>query len=174
LRRSEVDVRQLRAAIPLLDLGPDERFMHNRDRQSVIVAASGNTVLYVCAQPIFTLLQTNLSQSMLGTRFHEEISAHHHALAAAIEDGDEARAGEQMSAEHLALLHTYCERVWRDGAASPAKRDTEHDFRSERRWSESGKANEHGATPHEPSRTDAETWTDDGGGRGDRVARNGW
>src|ERR1700750_469027 len=104
--------------------------MHNRDFRSVIVAASGNTVLYVCAHPIFTLLQTNLSRRTLGSRFHKEINAHHQALADAIEDGDGARAGDQMS-EHLALLRTYYEHVWRNGAGSQPKRDIETGFRSD-------------------------------------------
>jgi GntR family transcriptional repressor for pyruvate dehydrogenase complex len=112
-RRDQESLKRLREAIPgqPLDLSVSQQFMHNRDFHSVLVEASGNPVLYVCAQPIFTLLQTNLSRNELGTRFHTEVNAQHRALTEAIEAGDGDRAGEEM-VQHLGFLRTFYERVW--------------------------------------------------------------
>jgi DNA-binding FadR family transcriptional regulator len=113
-RRTESDLDKLRAAIPgrPLDLGTEEQFIYNKDFHSALVLASGNTLLSICAQPVFSVLQTNLKRSTLGPRFHRRVNEDHRALVASVEAGDEAGAAEQMH-DHLGFLRTRYEKVWR-------------------------------------------------------------
>jgi DNA-binding FadR family transcriptional regulator len=113
-RRADEDVVRLREAIPPepLRLGTQEQFVVNRDFHSVVIEACGNTMLAVAAQPIFEVLQTHLSRSRLGRRFHISINEHHRAVADAIDQADEAAAGDLM-VEHLAFLRPYYEQAWR-------------------------------------------------------------
>lgn len=105
---------ELRAAIPdrPLELGTEEQFLHNRDFHSALVRASGNALLSIAAQPIFSVLQTNLQRSTLGTDFHAHINSDHRAIAAAVEAGDEEAAAAAMH-EHLAYLRPMYEKAWR-------------------------------------------------------------
>jgi GntR family transcriptional repressor for pyruvate dehydrogenase complex len=121
-RRAEGDLERLRATIPgePLRLSTQEQFVYNEEFHSVIIAASGNTLLSIAAQPIFTVLQTSLARSALGRRFHRSINEHHLGIAAAIEAGDESAAGEQMH-EHLAFLRPFYERAWRVTARARAR-----------------------------------------------------
>jgi len=113
-RRTPDDVGRLRAAIPArpLRLDTEEQFAHNRDFHSIVIEACGNTLLSIAAQPVFTILQTDLARSTLGRGFHRAINQHHRAIADAIELGDEAVAGAQMH-DHLEYLRPYYEKVWR-------------------------------------------------------------
>jgi DNA-binding FadR family transcriptional regulator len=63
-------------------------------------------------QPIFSVMQTNLSRSQLGQRFHDQINADHHAIAAAISAGDEDAAAQEMH-RHLTYLRPFYEKAWR-------------------------------------------------------------
>jgi DNA-binding FadR family transcriptional regulator len=114
-RHSEEEIERLRAAIPEQpgELGTEEQFIHNKDFHSQVVLASGNTLLSIAAQPIFSVLQTNLSRSTLGRRFHDQINADHRAIAAAIASGDEERAAEEMR-RHLSYLRPFYEKAWRN------------------------------------------------------------
>jgi DNA-binding GntR family transcriptional regulator len=78
-------------------------------------------MLAVAAQPIFAVLQTHLQRSRLGRAFHRAINEHHHAVADAIDAGDEAGAGDQMF-EHLEFLRPYYEQAWRAAARARARR----------------------------------------------------
>jgi DNA-binding FadR family transcriptional regulator len=113
-RREEGDLQLLRAAIPEhpLTLGTEEQFRHNKDFHSALVIASGNTLLSIAAQPIFSVLQTHLTRSTIGRRFHQRISEDHRSLIAAVEAGDEETAAEEMRA-HLAFLRPMYEKAWR-------------------------------------------------------------
>lgn len=113
-RRADEDVLRLREAIPPepLRLGTQEQFVVNRDFHSVVIDACGNTMLALAAQPLFEVLQTHLSRSRLGRRFHRSINEHHRGVADAIEGGDEAGAGDLMH-EHLEFLRPYYEQAWR-------------------------------------------------------------
>jgi DNA-binding FadR family transcriptional regulator len=115
LRRSEEHLERLRAAIPRqpLDLGTQEQFVHNADFHSTVIDASCNTLLSIAAEPVFAVLQTRLSRSRLGQKFHRSINDHHREIAAAIESAEEQAAGELMH-DHLAFLRPYYERAWRD------------------------------------------------------------
>ncbi|HWD74577.1 MAG TPA: FadR/GntR family transcriptional regulator [Solirubrobacteraceae bacterium] len=118
-RRTETDLDNLRAAIPErpLDVDQEHRFNLNKDFHSVLVAASGNTLLSICAQPIFTVLQTSLKRSTLGNRFHYRVAEDHRALMSSIESGDEAAAAEQMH-DHLNYLTSTYRKAWRHPVAA--------------------------------------------------------
>jgi GntR family transcriptional repressor for pyruvate dehydrogenase complex len=114
-RHTPEAIEAMESAIPgdWRELGTEEQFIHNKDFHSELVLASGNTLLLIAAQPIFSVLQTNLSRSHLGRRFHDQINADHHAIAAAIASGDEDRAAEEMHS-HLTFLRPYYEKAWRN------------------------------------------------------------
>jgi DNA-binding FadR family transcriptional regulator len=113
-RHGQEDLELLRAAIPEhpLTLPTEEQFRHNKDFHSALVVASGNTLLSIAAQPIFSVLQTHLTRTTLGREFHQQISDDHHRLIAAVEAGDEDAAAGQMR-EHLAFLRPMYEQAWR-------------------------------------------------------------
>jgi DNA-binding FadR family transcriptional regulator len=112
-RSSEI-VDRLEAAIPgqPRDLGTQEQFIYNKDFHSQVVIASGNTLLSISAQPIFSVMQTNLSRSNLGRRFHDQVNRDHRAIAEAIAAGDEDGAADEMR-KHLHFLRPAYERAWR-------------------------------------------------------------
>ena len=113
-RHSAEEIERMQAAIPgdTRELGTEEQFIHNKDFHSQVVQASGNTLLRIAAQPIFSVLQTNLSRSTLGRRFHDQINHDHHAIAQAISSGDEDAAAAEMH-RHLAYLRPFYEKAWR-------------------------------------------------------------
>ncbi len=121
-RRTQGEVELLRGAIPNepLKLGTQEQFVHNKEFHSVIVEASGNTLLVIAAQPVFTILQTNLARSTLGRRFHRAINDHHRAIVAAIEAADADSAGGEMLS-HLEFLRPFYEKAWRHAVRARAR-----------------------------------------------------
>lgn len=121
-RRSEGDLELLRAAIPSepLKLGTQEQFVYNKEFHSVIIEACGNTLLAIAAQPVFTVLQTNLARSTLGRRFHRAINEHHRAIIAAIAEGDADAAGGEMLS-HLQFLRPFYEKAWRHAVRARAR-----------------------------------------------------
>jgi DNA-binding FadR family transcriptional regulator len=114
LRRTDAAIEELRATIPPdpPKLSPTEEFVYNADFHTSIIAASGNAFLMMAAQPLFSILQTNLARSSLGARFHRNIHQHHRAIVAAIDAGDGARAEREMRL-HLEYLRPHYERTWR-------------------------------------------------------------
>jgi DNA-binding FadR family transcriptional regulator len=113
-RHDEAALAALAAAIPShpFELGTDEQFIHNKDFHSAMVLASGNTLLSIAAQPVFSVLQTHLKRSTLGRRFHQRINEDHRALAAIVGEGDEEGAAQLMH-EHLGFLRPMYEKAWR-------------------------------------------------------------
>ena len=113
-RHTPEALERLQAAIPgqPRDLGTEEQFIYNKDFHSQVVLASENTLLSIAVQPIFSVMQTNLSRSALGRRFHDQINDDHRAIAAAIAAGDEDAAAEGMH-RHLAYLRPFYEKAWR-------------------------------------------------------------
>jgi DNA-binding FadR family transcriptional regulator len=86
----------------------------------VIIEACGNTLLAIAAQPVFTVLQTNLARSTLGRRFHRAINEHHRAIIAAIAEGDADAAGGEMLS-HLQFLRPFYEKAWRHAVRARAR-----------------------------------------------------
>lgn len=121
-RRVAADLEALHAAIPghPSDLGTDDQFLHNKDFHSALVMASGNTLLSIAAQPVFSVLQTHLKRSTLGRRFHQRVNEDHRALVASVERGDEEATAELMR-DHLAFLRPMYEKAWRYERRAPAR-----------------------------------------------------
>ena len=117
LRRSEEDLERLRATVPddAARLGTTQEFAYNSEFHSCVIAATGNTLLSVSAQPIFSVLQANLARSVLGRRFHTAIHAHHHRIIEAVDAGDAGAAGDEMH-DHLAFLRPFYEKAWKQAA----------------------------------------------------------
>ena len=113
-RRTVATVQELPSSIPPHPpkLAPTEEFVYNADFHTSIIAASENAFLMMAAQPLFSILQTNLARSSLGARFHRTIHQHHRAILAAIEGGEAARAEREMRG-HLEVLRPHYERTWR-------------------------------------------------------------
>lgn len=113
-RSSEHDIARLHESIPEqpLRMTTQEQFAYNKGFHTVIVEACGNMLLYIAAQPVFTVLQTHLARSSLGRGFHRSINEHHRAIVDAIEKGDADAAAGQMHA-HLEYLRPAYERAWR-------------------------------------------------------------
>jgi DNA-binding FadR family transcriptional regulator len=114
LRRGDEDLARLNEAIPddVRNVPESDQYARNAEFHTALLHASGNVLLSIGAQPIFTVLQTSLSRSTLGARYHAEINAHHRAIAAAVTLGDAATAESEMR-DHLAFLKPYYERAWR-------------------------------------------------------------
>jgi len=113
-RHDAEDLEQLRATIPTepFDLDTTAQFGYNERFHTVLVEASGNSLLVIGAQPIFTVLQTNLARSSLGQEFHGMVNHDHVRIADAVAAGDPDAAAEEMH-RHLEELRGYYERVWR-------------------------------------------------------------
>jgi DNA-binding FadR family transcriptional regulator len=114
-RRTDDDLTRMRASIPgePLALNSQEQFVFNKGFHWAILESCGNTLLAIAAQPVFSALQTKLSRSTLGRRFHREINAHHCRIAEAVDAQDTSAAAAEMHA-HLEFLVPYYERAWRD------------------------------------------------------------
>jgi DNA-binding FadR family transcriptional regulator len=113
-RRTADAVEHLRATIPPDpgQLAPTEQFVYNADFHTSVIAATGNAFLMMAAQPLFTILQTNLARSALGAGFHKGINEQHRAIVAAIQAAD-PRGAEREMRSHLEFLRPHYERTWR-------------------------------------------------------------
>lgn len=122
-RRTEADLERLRETVPDDALGLDtvEEFTHNAEFHSCMLDASRNTLLTVSAQPIFSVLQTNLARSTLGRRFHTAIHAHHLRIIDAVDAGDADGAAHEMR-EHLAFLRPWYEKAWKSAGSGKKRR----------------------------------------------------
>lgn len=115
-RRRDTDVEALRSSIVEDPAGQttEEQFEYNKGFHSAVMDACGNTLLLIAAQPIFLVLQTNLSRSSVDERFHRQIHDDHERIAGAIEAGDPNAAEEGMR-DHLDFLRGVYEKIWRPG-----------------------------------------------------------
>jgi GntR family transcriptional regulator, transcriptional repressor for pyruvate dehydrogenase complex len=112
-RRHEADLDRLRATVIRAGTHPpDEQFLYNKEFHSVLVDGAGNTLLRIAAQPIFSVLQTNLSRDRLSSTFSEHIEHDHRAILAAIECGDGDAAAAEMD-RHLDFLSRTYTSMWR-------------------------------------------------------------
>jgi DNA-binding FadR family transcriptional regulator len=114
VRRTDDDIHELAATIPDRPeaLGIDEQFSYNKDFHSRLVQLSANTLLWIAAQPVFSVLQHNLARSTLGWPVHQRINADHRKITEAIRAGD-ADAAEREMREHLDFLRPEYERAWK-------------------------------------------------------------
>lgn len=108
-RRSPEDIERMRDTI-VADpsaLSVEDRFVYNKEFHSAVLGASCNTLLCIAAQPIFSVLQTNLSRSTLGPSFPGRVNDDHRDILQAIEQGDAELAAERMQTHMEYLRGTY-------------------------------------------------------------------
>ena len=112
-RRTAHDIVALFGAVPdePLTLSVEDQFVHNRDFHFRLVHASGNALLSIAAEPIFTVLQTHLKRSDLSRRAQRAINDDHREIALALQSGDED-AAENAMRRHLRALRPSYQRGW--------------------------------------------------------------
>src|SRR4051794_10379831 len=88
-RRGEEDIERLAHAIPAAAgrLRDAEQFSYNRDFRSTLVHVTGNSLLTIATQPIFSVLQTSLARSPLQPSVHRRIADDHHRILEAGQAG---------------------------------------------------------------------------------------
>lgn len=113
-RHTHEDVERMRRTIvdDPLALTAENRFAHNKEFHSAVLGASGNTLLCISAQPIFSILQTNLSRTKLASGFPVRVNDDHREILDAIESGDSGEAEQRMH-EHLEYLRGTYEGIWK-------------------------------------------------------------
>lgn len=121
-RRTEAHLEQLRDTIMTEpeQLNTQEQFSYNKEFHSAVLGACGNTLLCIAAQPVFSILQTNLRRSPLAKRFPIRVNDDHRVILRAIEAGDADAAADAMR-HHMAYLRRTYQRMWagRGSAAGP-------------------------------------------------------
>lgn len=117
-RRTEEDLERLRAAVPARPqtMTITDQFVQNRGFHQAIMDASHNTLLSICARPVY-ILQNWIARAELGPEFHHTINDHHREILEAIEAGDEELAASRMR-DHLHWLKPHHEQVWAPGDRS--------------------------------------------------------
>lgn len=118
LRCDERDLAMLRATLPSDPSIPatSTQFRRNRFFHTHLVLSTRNTLLYVSAKPVYSVLQTHLSLLDLPERFHSTILNHHKIILEAIESGDSDASGSLMR-DHLAFLRPYYHYAWNQGGS---------------------------------------------------------
>lgn len=127
-RRTDADIERLRAAIPAhpMSLSIQDQFFFNRQFHSIVVDSCKNTLLYIAAQPVFSVLQTNLARSIIGKNVHRTINDQHSEIAEAIAAGDADAAGSLMHS-HLEYLRPPYEKAWRHALKTTPETDPARD-----------------------------------------------
>ena len=89
-RHTDADIDRMRRTIvdDPMALTTENHFVNNKEFHSAVLGASGNTLLCISAQPIFSILQTNLSRTELDATFPVRVNDDHREILAAIEAGD--------------------------------------------------------------------------------------
>ena len=115
LRRTEADLERLRGTVvEPAGLPVEEQFLHNKEFHGAVLDGADNTLLRIAAQPIFSILQTNLTRQALGARFAERVDRDHRAILEAIERGDGDAAAAAMDG-HLSYLSRTYKSMWKPG-----------------------------------------------------------
>ena len=111
-RRTPEQLERLRETIPasLDKVDPGRIFEVNRSFHDVILDMTGNRLLHVVTEPLFSVMQTRFLRDRANRAFWGEVMADHAAILDAVADGDAERAGSEMAA-HLAHLRTTYEAI---------------------------------------------------------------
>jgi DNA-binding FadR family transcriptional regulator len=122
-RRDDDDLVRLHASVPApeAELDAHDRFGLNINFHAVLMETSGNSLFYIAALPVFSVLQTRLARSQLGDAWHRDVSAQHSDIVSAIETGDGGAAATLMR-EHLAFIRPSYEAVWLDAVEPRTRR----------------------------------------------------
>ena len=113
-RRDEADLERMRNTILEQpdEVASEQRYAYNQEFHTAVLDAAGNTLLRIAAQPIFSILQTNLSRETMSPRFPGRVNDDHRAILEAIEAGDGDAAAEEMR-KHLVYLSRTYKSMWR-------------------------------------------------------------
>ena len=113
-RRDEADLERMRNTILEHpdEIASEQRYAYNQEFHTAVLDAAGNTLLRIAAQPIFSILQTNLSRETMSPRFPGRVNDDHRAILEAIEAGDGDGAAEEMR-KHLVYLSRTYKSMWR-------------------------------------------------------------
>jgi DNA-binding FadR family transcriptional regulator len=124
-RRSGDDVARLRESTHMDGASFDKQaaFEQNRDFHEVVLEVSGNTLLMIAAQPVFSVLVSGFTRSSFGARFHLAVRHQHREIADAIDRGDSELAGDLMY-NHLEYLRPTYERLWAEARSTGHPRVT--------------------------------------------------
>ncbi|UGS38309.1 HTH-type transcriptional regulator LutR [Capillimicrobium parvum] len=114
-RHTEAGLDALRATLAVESVSTaHEKFLQNKEFHQILVDACGNTLLQIAAQPIFSILHTNLGRSKLTDEFPRRVCSEHRAMLDAISAGDADRA-EALMRQHLADLALVYRQIWHSG-----------------------------------------------------------
>jgi DNA-binding FadR family transcriptional regulator len=120
-RRTLEDLELLRATT--LDAGGVDglhaQYVRNREFHRVLVDACRNPLLSIAAQPIFSVLHTNIVRSGLSADFSETICKDHRVILDAIESGSAEQAEAEMRT-HLEYLSGVYREIWLHGPSGVA------------------------------------------------------
>lgn len=89
----------------------------NREFHRLVVNSTGNRVLSLMAEPIFSVLQTRFHREDWGRDVWVRISTDHAKIAELIRAGDPGGTQEMM-ASHLDYVSTVYKRIWSEGPSS--------------------------------------------------------
>lgn len=98
-----------------------DRFEAHRSFHSAILDASGNRLLHLMTEPLFTILQTRFLRDRATPSFWRRVTADHQAILRAIAAGSGDGAAEAM-ASHLERLRSTYERIDALAVARKARR----------------------------------------------------
>ena len=108
-RRSEKQLERLRASLPgsleTVDLG--RIFEVNRSFHDILLEASGNRLLRVVTEPLFSVMQTRFLRDRAGVAFWQRVMREHATILEAVEQRDAERAGREMENHLVHLRSTY-------------------------------------------------------------------
>lgn len=111
-RRLPEQLEAMRTALARSSGGTDARriFEINRAFHSAILDATGNRLLIVMTEPLFSILQTRFLRDKATAQFWVDVATEHEAIFRAVEAGDGDAASEAM-ATHLARLRATYVRI---------------------------------------------------------------
>ncbi len=114
LRHREADLHRLESAIPSspVERDTDAEFGLHSSFHSIMLEICGNTLLYISAKPVFSVLERALARPNLDPEFSKAVDDQHRRILEAIRSKDPDQAADQMRA-HLAFLRPAHERAWR-------------------------------------------------------------
>jgi DNA-binding FadR family transcriptional regulator len=122
-RRTGDDLDRLHACIieDPAELGTERQHASNTSFHTVLLEASGNTLLSIAAQPVFGILQTNMRRREIEPDTLAKVNDDHRAILEAVEAGDADAAARHMR-KHLAMLRKTYVRLWtHHGETSPVE-----------------------------------------------------
>jgi DNA-binding FadR family transcriptional regulator len=111
-RATDADVERIASAISPHVVSDEEAFIHHRDFHTSIMRSAGNGLLYLAAQPIFSILHDRVQPAVRNRKYQELVTDHHEAILRAMAIRD-AELAVQLMEEHLAFVYAKMKQGWR-------------------------------------------------------------